>query len=85
MSGRAFKYEQSIPCTLLISDLNGVIRGVARSARISPFVNRTFYQSKLTAKIGFVGYIRDYNPELRYVVRSADNLTLSDEVIPVEH
>jgi hypothetical protein len=85
VSGQAFKHEQSIPWTLVITDLNGVIRGVARSARISPFVNRTFYQSNLTAKIGFVGYIRNYNPELRYVVRSADNLTLSDEVIPVQH
>jgi len=85
VSGRALKHEQSIPRTFVITDSNGVIRGVARSARISPFVNRTFYQSKFTAKIRFVGYIRDYNPELRYVVRSADNLTLSDEVIPVQH
>jgi hypothetical protein len=64
---------------------NGVIRGVARSAPISPFINRTFYDSKFTANIGFVGYIRDHNPELRYVVQSADNLTLSDEEIPVQH
>ena len=84
VSGQAFKHEQSIPWTLVITDLNGVIRGVARSARISPFVNRTFYQSKFTANIGFVGYIRDYNPELRYALRSADNLTLSDEEIPVQ-
>ena len=85
VSGRALKHKQSIPWTLVIIDSNGVIRGVARSARISPFINRTFYQNKFTANIGFVGYIRDYNPELRYVVRSADNLTLSDEVIPVQH
>ena len=84
VSGQAFKHEQSIPWTLVITDLNGVIRGLARSARISPFTNRMFYQSKLTAKIGFIGYIRDYNPDLQYVVRSADNLTLSDEVIPVQ-
>jgi hypothetical protein len=85
VSGQAFKHEQSIPWTLVITDSNGVIRGVARSARISPFTNRMFYQSKFTANIGFVGYIRDYNPKLRYVVRSADNLTLSDEQIPVQH
>lgn len=85
VSGRALKHEQSIPWTLVITDSNGVIRGVARSARISHFVNRTLYQSKLAAKLGFVGYIRDYNPELRYVVRSADNLTLSDEAILVQH
>lgn len=84
VSGQAFKHKQSIPWTLVITDSNGVIRGVARSAPISPFINRTFYQSKLTANIGFVGYIRDYNPELRYAVRSADNLTLSDEEIPVQ-
>ena len=84
VSGQAFKHEQSIPWTLVITDSNGVIRGVARSARISPFSNRVFYQSKLTANIGFVGYIRDYNPKVRYVVRSADNRTLSDEQIPVQ-
>ena len=83
VSGQALKRDQSIPSTLVIIDQNGVICGVARSARISPLVNRTFYQGKFTAKIGFVGYIRDYNPELEYVVRSADNLTLSDEEIPV--
>ena len=85
VSGQAFKHEQSIPWTLVITDSKGVIRGVARSAPITPFINRTFYQSTFTANIGFVGYIRDYNPELRYAVRSADNLTLSDEEIPVQH
>jgi hypothetical protein len=84
VSGQALQPEQSIPRTLVIIDSNGVIRGVARSARISPFINRTFYQSKLTNNIGFVGYIRDYNPELRYVVRGTDNTTLSDEEIPVQ-
>jgi hypothetical protein len=84
VSGQAFKQVQSIPWTLVITDSNGVIRGVARSAPITPFINRTFYQSTFTANIGFVGYIRDYNPELRYAVRSADNLTLSDEEIPVQ-
>jgi hypothetical protein len=85
VSGRAFKHKQSIPWTLVITDSDGVIHGVARSAPISPLINRALYQSKLTDKIGFLGYIRDYNPELRYVVRGADNLTLSDEEIPVQH
>jgi hypothetical protein len=85
VSGQALTHEQSIPWTLVIIDSHGVIRGVARSTRISPFINRTFYQSKLTKNIGFVGYIRDYNPELQYVARGADNLTLSDEEIPVGH
>ena len=84
VSGQAFKHDQSIPWTLVITDSNGVIRGVARSVPITPFINRTFYQNKFTGSIGFVGYIRDYNPELRYVIQSADNLTLSDEEIPVQ-
>jgi hypothetical protein len=85
VSGKALEHKQSIPWTFVIIDSNGVIRGVARSARITPFINRTFYHGKLTAYIGFVGYIRDYNPRLGYVVRGADNMTLSDEEIPVQH
>src|SRR5262249_27295681 len=84
VTGHALKDEESIPGTLVVTDSNGVIRGVARSARISPFSNRVFYQSKLTANIGFVGYIRDYSSKVRYVVRSADNRTLSDEQILVQ-
>jgi hypothetical protein len=83
VSGQASKHRGTIPRTLVIVDSEGVIRGVARSAPISPFINRMFYQSKLTATIRFVGYIRDYNPEIRYAVRSADNPTLSNEEIPV--
>ena len=85
VSGQALDYEGSIPWTLVIVDSNGVIRGVARSAPISPLVNRVFYQNKFTPNIGFVGYIREYKPELQYVLRSADELTLSDEEIPVQH
>jgi hypothetical protein len=83
--GQAFIHNQSVPSTLVITDSDGIIRGVARSARITPLTNRLFYQNKLTTKIGFIGYIRDYNPQLSYSVRSADNLTLSDEQIPVKH
>src|SRR5207249_3353316 len=50
-------------------------------------INRTFYLGKLPAKITanwFVGYIRDYDPQLDYAVRSADNGALSEEKIPVK-
>src|SRR5437762_9773227 len=39
--GQAFKHEQSIPWTLVITDSSNVISGVARSAPISPFTKRT--------------------------------------------
>ena len=70
------------PMTLVIVDPTGVVRGVARSLRVSPFINRVFYQGKFNTT-GFVGYIHDYDPQLPYVVCSADGV-LSDEKIPVQ-
>jgi len=82
--GQALKHGQLVPRTLVIIDPTGVICGVARSAPMSPSINRTFYLSKLGPIIGFLGYIRDYNPQLKYAVRSADDRTLSEEKIPVQ-
>jgi len=67
----------------VIVDSTGVVCGVARSLPTSPFINRVFYLGKLNAT-GFLGYIRDYNPELRYMVRSADNRVPSEDEIPVQ-
>jgi hypothetical protein len=80
--GQASKDGGRIPKTLVIVDPTGVVRGVARSSPTSPFVNRAFYLGKV--KTGFLGYIRDYNPQLGYSVRSADDRTLSEEKIPVQ-
>jgi hypothetical protein len=82
--GQASKHGQLVPRTLVIIDPTGVICGVVRSAPISPLINRTFYLSKFTPIIGFLGYIRNYNPQLKYAVRSADDRTLSEEKIPVQ-
>lgn len=80
--GQEIKKGYITPKTLVILDQTGVVRGVARSSSTSPFINRAFYLDKAQT-IAFVGYIRDYNPQLRYTVRSADDQTLSDEEIPV--
>ena len=84
--GQASKYRGLIPKTLVIVDPTGVIRGVARSSSTSPFINYAFYLGKLStlSTNSFVGYIRDYNPQLQYVVHSADNGILSEEKIPVQ-
>lgn len=82
--GQASREGYSTPKTLVIVDPTGVVRGVARSsAPMSPFINRVFYLGRIIDH-GFLGYIRDYDPQLRYAVRSADNGVLSEEKIPVQ-
>ena len=80
--GQASRHGGSVPKTLVIVDPTGVVRGVARSSTTSWFISRVFYLGKLQRN-PFLGYIRDYNPQLRYGVRSADDRTLSEEKIPV--
>ena len=84
MVGQQIKRGYVIPKILVIVDPAGVVRGVARSAPLSPLINRTFYFSRLAGVIGFLGYIRDYDPQLKYEVRSADDQTLSNEKILVQ-
>jgi hypothetical protein len=86
LTGEVWKSRRRVPETLVIVDPMGVIRGIAQSSTIysdNRFLNRVFYLSKVT-RTGFVGYIRDYNPQLQYAVRSADHGTLSEETIPVQ-
>jgi hypothetical protein len=84
--GQVSKYGGLVPKTLVIVDPGGIVRGVARSSSTSPFINRVFYLGRLSSRStnSFVGYIRDYNPQLRYAVRSADAGALSQEKIPVQ-
>ena len=81
--GQAWEEGNSIPNILVIVDPTGVIRGVARSSMTSPFINRVFYLGK-SPPDGFLGYIRDYDPQLQYAVRSADDGILSEEAIAVQ-
>jgi hypothetical protein len=60
-----------------------VVRGVARSCPLNPVVNCVFYQGRF-GTYDFLGYIRDYNPQVQYVVRTADHDVLSEEAIPVQ-
>jgi hypothetical protein len=81
--GQASRHGGSVPKTLVIVDPTGVVRGVARSSTTSRFISRAFYLGKVQRN-AFLGYIRDYNPQLHYAVRSADDRTLSEEKIPVQ-
>jgi hypothetical protein len=80
--GKALRHGHAVPKTLVIVDPTGVVRGVARSSPTNPFINRAFYLGRVNTDM-FLGYIRDYNPQLKYAVRSADNGILSEEEIPV--
>ena len=85
ITGQIWKSGHRVPKTLVIVDPAGVVRGIGHSSSTysdNRFVNSTFYGSRLT-RTRFLGYIRDYNPQLRYSVRSADDRTLSEEKIPV--
>jgi hypothetical protein len=84
--GQASKHRGLIPKTLVIVDPTGVVRGVARSSSTSRFINHAFYLGKLStlSTNSFVGYIRDYNPQLQYWVHSAEDGILSEEKIPVQ-
>jgi hypothetical protein len=83
ITGQEIKKGYVTPKSLVIVDPTGIVRGVARSCPLSPVMNRVFYQGKFSTT-DFLGYIRDYNPQLRYAVRSADGNALSDECIPVK-
>jgi hypothetical protein len=83
IAGEEIKKGHVSPKKLVIVDPTGVIRGVARSSLVSPFINHVLYDGKFSTT-DFLGYIRDYNPQLQYVVRSADDSVLSEETIPVQ-
>ncbi len=81
--GVAWIKRRAIPKILVIVDPNGNICGVARSSAIAPFTDRIFYMNKFSKNMGFLGYIRGYDPKLQYTIRSADGGALSDEKIVV--
>jgi hypothetical protein len=83
VTGRGFKGEDDVPRALALIDDDGLVCGIARSWVTGKLVNRVFYGGRFWRN-DFVGYIRDYDPERRYFVRSADDASLSDERISVD-
>lgn len=81
--GREIKNIYPVARTLVILDQTGAIRGLARSFETPPVINCFFYLGKRQPD-NFVGYISDYDPRVRYMIRSADNGILSEETIPVQ-
>jgi hypothetical protein len=53
------------PEKLLITDSNGIVAGIGSVFTTSDFLDRLLYGNRMT-HARLVGYIRDYNPALRY-------------------
>jgi hypothetical protein len=83
VTGWSLKRGHAIPKTLVIVDPAGVVRGVARSWTTNKFISRTFYRGRFKGR-DFLGYIRNYDARLSYVVRCADDGALSNEKIVVD-
>jgi hypothetical protein len=86
VTGRLWKRRHQVPHTLIVVDQMGLIRGIGHSfARFSEnrFVDKVFYLNKTPTSV-FFGYIRDFDPQQNYAVRSADNGVLSEEAVPVK-
>jgi hypothetical protein len=83
ITGWAIERERYIPKRLVFLDPTGTVCGLARPTEIRMDVNSRNKLSKFTAS-GFLGYIRDYNPETRYTACAADDNGFSRETLPVE-
>jgi hypothetical protein len=82
VTGWAIERERHIPRRLVLLDPNGTVCGLARPAEIRMDVNGRNKLGKFTAS-GFLGYIRNYNPETRYTACAADDNGFSRETLPV--
>ena len=82
MTGWAIERETSIPKQLILVNAGGKVCGLARPTEIHTNINSQYKLPKFAAS-GFLGYIRDYNPQTPYIVRSADDNRLSTETLRV--
>jgi len=84
MTGWVSENSHSRPNVLVILDPQNVIRGIARTYRVNKTINRLLYRNTFPPH-GLTGYIRDYDPQIKYSVRSADDLVLSAEAVIVQN
>ena len=84
VTGWAIERETSIPKQLILVNAGGKVCGLARPTEIRTNINSQFKLPKFAAS-GFLGYIRDYDPQTPYFVRSADDNRLSRETLLLLH
>lgn len=81
--GQLWERGGKVPRTAIILDPTGTVCGIGYSSHVSTFANKVFYANRFRFNLGFVGYIRSYDPQLQYTVRSADDGVLSDESVVI--
>lgn len=80
VSGWVRKGGRQAPRTLIIVDPSGTVQGIGQTFSTSDRINRIFYSNRFR-QTSFLGYIRNYRPEIQYSMRSADGGKISDEKI----
>ena len=83
VTGWSLKREGMTPTVVVLIDSEGVICGVARSWKTDALMSRVFYGGAFS-RIGFLGYIRNYDPKQRYLARCVGDEMLSDEYVVVQ-
>ena len=82
VSGQIFAKGSRPPPTMVIIAPDGKVAGIARSFHTDPFLNRLLYGGRMPND-RIAGYIRDYDPASRYILRAAGEQGLSREKIAI--
>lgn len=78
VAGWALIRGDQAPDYLIVLDPSGIVCGVGRTFSTNRLLNRLFYLSTFP-RTSFTAYIRHYNPNIRYSIRSVQNNSLSTE------
>ena len=80
IKGQAFIGKGKVPPTMVILKPDGTIVGIARSFATNRFLDWALFGDKMPYAPIF-GYIRQYDPKVSYVIRSANGNEMSDSAI----
>ena len=80
--GLLYPGKHAVPSTMVVLDAQETVVGIARSFATSNLFNSLLFGNRMPG-IPLHGYIRQYDPAIRYTIRSADNRRMSDQEIQI--
>ena len=83
IKGQAYIGKGEVPPTMVILRSDGTIVGIARSFATNRFLDWALFGDKMPYAPIF-GYIRQYDPNVSYIIRSADGRGMSDSAITLK-
>ena len=83
VTGRLVTDDSAARHTMLIVAPDGTIAGIARSFHTSPFLNRLLFGGRMPQG-RIAGYIRDYDPGLRWSLRPTVKNGIASQQIPIQ-